>query len=76
MNLMSELHAFSATELGAAYAAGALSPVAVAQAVIAHRARWEPQLCATWAFDADETLTMARASEQRWQQAWSIRWRL
>ncbi len=65
---VTEVHAFSATELGAAYAAGKLSPVEVAQAVMAHRERWEARLCATWAFDAEETLGMARASEQRWQQ--------
>ena len=65
---MTELHAFSASELGAAYAARRLSPVEVAQAVMAHRERWEARLCASWAFDAEETLAMARASEQRWRQ--------
>ena len=65
---MQDLHALSAVEMGRAYAAGALSPVDVAQAVVQHRERWEAQLCATWAFDAEETLGMARASETRWQQ--------
>ncbi len=65
---MKDLHALSAVELGRAYAAGTVSPVDVAQAVIAHRERWEAHLCATWAFDADETLGMARASEARWRQ--------
>ena len=65
---MTELHALSAVELGAAYAAGTLSPVDVAQAVISHRERWEARLCATWAFDAEETLGMARESALRWQQ--------
>ena len=65
---MTELHALSATELSSAYAAGQLSPLEVTQAVIDHMARWEPRLCATWAFDADVALAMARASEARWQR--------
>jgi Asp-tRNA(Asn)/Glu-tRNA(Gln) amidotransferase A subunit family amidase len=63
-----ELHALGAAELAAAYAAGSLSPVEVTRAVIAHIERWEPQLCATWAFEPETALAMARASEARWQQ--------
>jgi Asp-tRNA(Asn)/Glu-tRNA(Gln) amidotransferase A subunit family amidase len=62
------LHALSAVDMGRAYATGALSPVAVTQAVIAHIGRWEPQLCATWAFEPDVALAMARDSESRWQR--------
>jgi aspartyl-tRNA(Asn)/glutamyl-tRNA(Gln) amidotransferase subunit A len=61
-----ELHALSAVELNRTYAAGTLSPVEVAQAVIAQIERWEPHLHATWDFAAEEALTMARASEARW----------
>ncbi len=66
------LHALSAAELGRAYAAGALSPVAVTQAVIAHIERWEPQLCATWAYAPEAALAMARASEKRWQRGTAL----
>ena len=62
---MSELHALSAVELGAAYRARALSPVEVAEAVIAHVERCEPALHATWAFDPAEARTMARQAQAR-----------
>jgi Asp-tRNA(Asn)/Glu-tRNA(Gln) amidotransferase A subunit family amidase len=62
------LHALSATELGRAYASGALSPVEVLHAVLAHIARWEPRLCALWACDPDEALAAAQASEARWRR--------
>ena len=65
---MAALHTWGAAPLARAYAAGALSPVEVAQAVVAHVQRCEPQLHATWAFDPAEALAMARASETRWQQ--------
>ncbi len=69
---MPALHAWGAAALAQAYAAGALSPVDVAQAVVAQVQRCEAQLHATWAFDPEEALTMARASEARWRQgrAW------
>ncbi|MFN3296682.1 amidase [Caldimonas sp.] len=62
------LHEFSATELLAAYARGTLSPVEVTRAIIAHIERWEPHLQATYAFDPEAALTMARASEARWRR--------
>ncbi len=65
---MAALHDLSAAELGSAYRQRELSPVEVAQDVIAHIARWEPQLCATWAYDPEGALAMARASEARWQR--------
>ena len=63
---MAALQDLSAGELLAAYRARALSPVEVTQAVLAHIARWEPHLCATYALDAEGALAMARASEARW----------
>ena len=61
-----ELHALYAAELSRAYATGSLSPVDVATAVVAQVERWEPFLHATWDFNAEEALAMARASEARW----------
>ncbi|MFM2118710.1 MAG: hypothetical protein RL722_178 [Pseudomonadota bacterium] len=60
------LHALDATTLRALYRQGELSPVEVTLAVIAQIERREPELCATWAFDPEGALAMARASEQRW----------
>jgi aspartyl-tRNA(Asn)/glutamyl-tRNA(Gln) amidotransferase subunit A len=65
---MPGLHAWGAARLARAYQAGELSPVEVAQAVVAQVQRCEAQLHATWAFDPAEALAMARASETRWQQ--------
>ena len=65
---MSRLHALGAAEIGAAYRSGALSPVEVARDVIAQVERCEPQLHATWAFDADAALALARESEARWRR--------
>jgi len=66
------LNDLSAAELGRAYVRGELSPVDVARALIAHIERWEPHLCATWAFDAEAALGMARASEARWRSGSAI----
>jgi Asp-tRNA(Asn)/Glu-tRNA(Gln) amidotransferase A subunit family amidase len=62
------LHELSATQLGPAYRERTLSPLEVARAVLAHVERWEPHLHATWAFDADAALAMARESEARWMR--------
>ena len=64
---MAELHELSAAELSRLYAMGAASPVEVTQAVIAHIARWEPQLCALYAYDPQGALAQARESEARWR---------
>ncbi|HEY6133830.1 MAG TPA: amidase [Rubrivivax sp.] len=69
---MSALHHLSATELAAAFRSRELSPVDVARAVIAHIERWEPHLQATYAFDPDAALVMARASEARWARGESL----
>lgn len=64
---MPELHALSAAELSRLYAAGKASPLEATQSVIDHIARWEPQLCALYAYDPDRALAQARASEARWR---------
>ena len=64
---MAEFHELSAAELSRLYATGEASPVEVAQAVIAHIARWEPQLCALYAYDPQGALAQARESESRWR---------
>ena len=64
---MTQAHELSAAALSAAYRSGELSPVEATHAVLAHIARWEPQLCATYALDADAALSAARASEARWR---------
>jgi aspartyl-tRNA(Asn)/glutamyl-tRNA(Gln) amidotransferase subunit A len=63
---MAGLHDLSAAEMAAAFRARTLSPVDVAQAVIAHIGRWEAHLHATYAFDPEGALAQARASEERW----------
>jgi Asp-tRNA(Asn)/Glu-tRNA(Gln) amidotransferase A subunit family amidase len=64
---MSALHELSAAQLSRLYATGEASPVEVTQAVIAHIARWEPRLCALYAYAPDGALQQARASEARWR---------
>ena len=63
---MAELQQLSAVELGALYARRAVSPVEATRAVIAHIEAWEPHLHATYAFDPEGALDMARESEARW----------
>jgi Asp-tRNA(Asn)/Glu-tRNA(Gln) amidotransferase A subunit family amidase len=65
---MAELHEWSAAALSAAYRAGELSPVQAVEAVVAHIARWEPHLCALYAYQPERALATARASEQRWRR--------
>jgi aspartyl-tRNA(Asn)/glutamyl-tRNA(Gln) amidotransferase subunit A len=63
---MAELHAFSATALIDLYRQRSLSPVEVAEAVLARMAKWEPLINASFDADVEATLAMARASEARW----------
>lgn len=63
----SQLHNLSALELGTAYAAGELSPVDVADAVIARIEAREPVLNAFYRFEPEEVRADAKASERRWQ---------
>jgi Asp-tRNA(Asn)/Glu-tRNA(Gln) amidotransferase A subunit family amidase len=65
---MTDLHAWSAADLSAAYAKRDLSPVQVTEAVIAHIARWEPRLNALYAYAPERALAAARESEARWQR--------
>ena len=65
---MSELHDLSAGELLSLYRRREASPVEVLRDVLAHIDRWEPQLKALYAFDAEAALMMARASELRWAE--------
>jgi aspartyl-tRNA(Asn)/glutamyl-tRNA(Gln) amidotransferase subunit A len=65
--MSSALHDLSARELVAAYRDGRLSPVEVTQDVLAHVARWEPHLQATWLLRPESALEQARASEARWR---------
>ena len=62
------LHALTATEMVAAFRARTLSPVDVAQAVLARVERWEPQLCALFLLRPERMLQDARASEARWRR--------
>src|SRR6266568_934502 len=62
----SELHTLSAIEMVSLFRSKQLSPLEVTRAVIAHVGQWEPQLHATYAFDADGALAQAEASQARW----------
>ena len=64
---MADLHELSAAELSRAYARGEASPVEAVDAVIAHIQRWEPHLCALYAFDPEGARAQAAASAQRWR---------
>jgi aspartyl-tRNA(Asn)/glutamyl-tRNA(Gln) amidotransferase subunit A len=64
--------ALSAAQLAQAYRSGALSPLAVTQAVLECMAAWEPHLHACWQAHAENALTMARASEARWQRGQAL----
>lgn len=60
------LHGLAATEMVAAFRERSLSPVEVAQSVLAQVARWEPHLHALFLLRPERLLEDARASEQRW----------
>ena len=64
---MAGLHELSAAELSRLYAAGAASPVEAVQSVVDHIARWEPRLCALYAYNPEAALAAARASQSRWR---------
>jgi len=64
---LAALHELSAAQLAAGYRARAFSPVEAVRDVLAHIERWEPQLHATYALDAEAALAAARKSESRWR---------
>lgn len=64
---MAALHELDAQALSRAYAAGDASPVEAVTACIAHIARWEPRLCALYAYDPEAALAAAQESEKRWR---------
>jgi aspartyl-tRNA(Asn)/glutamyl-tRNA(Gln) amidotransferase subunit A len=64
---MSAIHELSATELAARYADGALSPLEVTTALLAHIDAWEPKINAMYRVNRDSALAEARESEARWQ---------
>lgn len=63
---MTALHDLPAHELLAAYRQRTLSPVEVAQDVLAHMQRWEPHIQATYLLRPEHALAQARQSEARW----------
>lgn len=63
---MTALHDLPAHALLASYRQRKLSPVEVTQAVLAHMARWEPHIRATYLLRPEAALAQARASEARW----------
>ena len=60
------LHELAALALVEGYRRRDFSPLEVAQSLLDHVARWEPQLCALYAFEPEAVLAQARASEARW----------
>jgi aspartyl-tRNA(Asn)/glutamyl-tRNA(Gln) amidotransferase subunit A len=63
-----ELCDLSARELHRAYHSGCLSPVEVAEAVLARIERQDPQFNAFASINPDVTIEMARRSEERWMR--------
>jgi aspartyl-tRNA(Asn)/glutamyl-tRNA(Gln) amidotransferase subunit A len=57
-----------ATELGAAFARGELSPLQVAQAALERIDAWEPRINAMYRVQRDAALAAASASEARWRE--------
>jgi aspartyl-tRNA(Asn)/glutamyl-tRNA(Gln) amidotransferase subunit A len=62
------LHELPAHALIAAYRSRELSPVEVARSALAHVARWEPHLHASYLLRPELTLQQAGASEARWRR--------
>lgn len=60
------LHELGALALVEGYRRRDFSPLEVVRSLLDHVARWEPQLCALYAFEPEAVLAQARASEVRW----------
>lgn len=65
---MTDLADLTAVELLEGYRSRSLTPVEVAQAVLARIEAWEPKLAALYALDPKTVLTDAREAEARWQR--------
>ncbi|WP_435606836.1 amidase [Pseudomonas knackmussii] len=63
---MTALHDLTAIQLLALYRSRQLSPVEYLDHLLAHIQRWEPHLCALYAFAPERAMEEARASEARW----------
>ncbi|CDF87078.1 putative amidase [Pseudomonas knackmussii B13] len=63
---MTALHDLTAIQLLALYRSRQLSPVEYLDHLLAHIQRWEPHLCALYAFAPERAMKEARASEARW----------
>lgn len=63
---MTALHDLTAVQLLALYRSRQLSPVEYLQHLIAHIERWEPHLCALYAYAPERALGEAREAEARW----------
>lgn len=61
-----EIHELSAVELSSAFGAGQLSPVEVAQELLARIERLDGDINAFCWLDQESTLTQARQAERRW----------
>jgi aspartyl-tRNA(Asn)/glutamyl-tRNA(Gln) amidotransferase subunit A len=67
MQTLSSIHEYSALEVAAQYASGALSPVDATRACLERIAAWEPRLNAMYRIDSEGALATAKASEARWR---------
>jgi len=63
---MTALHDLTAVQLLALYRSRQLSSVEYLQHLIAHIERWEPHLCALYAYAPERALGEAREAEARW----------
>ncbi len=61
------LHQLSAVDLLAAYRNGELSPLEVVRDTIAHIDAWDSHLHASYAYQAEQALQLAEASQRRWR---------
>ncbi|MGY3494319.1 amidase [Bradyrhizobium sp. USDA 4502] len=64
---MKQFHELSAWDLAEGYRQGSFSPVDITQAIIERVGRYDPLVRATYAFDPEAAIAMAKASEARWR---------
>ena len=64
---MDDVHGFTASQLAAAYAARALSPLDVARSILRRIDAWEPSINAMYRIDREGALAQASAAEARWR---------